>query len=575
LSRKAKVLVIGLFAVILITVSLLPPMPGDRFIWDPQTQPRFVIASWDSSDDYGQGIWKVRFAENSSGSFQYERDYYPSDDYVVNWTSGVGMEIDVYAWFNSTLTKVSNVAEGKKLLRHNITVSTLSGVLWSQENLTYGSCDTTTDPPMWSYDYHVVLGMIPTAGESYFITITYETYYAKNWYYAGVTPGWLSGWTYRQFHVISPSSGAGTNYQVHLNVTRTTGTSSADICYVGTSCQSDFDDIRFTSSDGVTLLDYWKEQYVGNTASFWVEVAANLSTTAQTIYLYYGNSIVSTTSSGPNTFIFFDDFELGTFSRWTSAGSYWSVVDASSAVKMGTYAAYGDAGAIEANRELNKTLSTINYPVMLHMWFRKAVTASAEAIGIFANNTGTMSYVEASNGALGAGTYYTPSWLYYGKAMVLNTWYRYDVGWDRTNSSFQPYIDGVAYSERSARLTTAVVLSQFSQLTVQVQAPTAAYDNWVDDVYIRKWLPSEPQHSSWGPAASWYQAGDDAVLYFITPVDVTVLNGIFILCGLILIPSSTLYLVHGGKDEIDAQRIFVFFLVFLFGWALFLGVIAP
>jgi hypothetical protein len=581
LYRKAKLCLVGLLAVVFVAVSFLPPSPGIRFIWDPHTQPRFAIAAWGDGDGYGQGIDAFLIYENSTGSWDeipggpFGPGY--TETYTFNWTAGIAIKVTCYTWFNSTLTGATTAAEGKKYQRHNVTVTNGFGdTVFSKQNFTYYSCDTGIAWPMWFYEYYVVLNFLPGFGEYYIVTVTYETYYAGAW--TG-SPAWLTGYGFRQSHVISPSSGAGTNYPVSLNVTRTAGTSSGAVCYVGTSgCQSDFDDVRFTDNDGTTLLDHWREGYSSTTAKFWIEVKDDLSTSPATIYVYYGYASASSASNGTNTFIFFDDFENNNWNRWTAHGSYWSIVDASEYVKMGAYAAYGDAGATEANRELNKTLSSINYPVMLHMWFRKAVTASAEAIGQFANNTSTTSYAAASNGALGAGTYYTPSWLYYGKAMVLSTWYRYEVGWDKTNSSFQPYIDRVAYSERSARLTTAVVLSQFSQLTVQVQAPTAGSDNWVDDVYLRKWLPSEPAHSTWGTVEdgrTWNQAGDAAVLYFFTPIDTFSLHSLLILIGLIMIPASTLYLVANGTDSIDSKKIFVFFILFLFGWALFLGVINP
>jgi len=244
---------------------------------------------------------------------------------------------------------------------------------------------------------------------------------------------------------------------------------------------------------------------------------------------------------------------------------------------MGTYAAYGDAGTTLANRFLNKTLTTVDYGVMVHYWLRFAIAASAFlSAGVSKTGTNKYSYWHAYDTAsVGFGTYNGAAWQSYNRYPSVTTWYCCETGFDVSNYSYQSrYAGGSWGAERGARYVDTTNVTSFTRFFSQT-ANTATWDHWLDDVYIRKWLPSEPQHSSWAPAASWHQAGDDAVLYFITPVDVTVLNGIFILCGLILIPSSTLYLVHGGKDEINAQRIFVFFLVFLFGWALFLGVIAP
>ena len=109
---------------------------------------------------------------------------------------------------------------------------------------------------------------------------------------------WLTGWTYCKSHVINPLSGAGTNYQVKITAHYLSGTDSGADVYLNSHCRTDFGDVRFTTSDGATLLDYWMESYTASTSAvFWVEVAADLSTVAQTIYMYYGNSGATTTSN--------------------------------------------------------------------------------------------------------------------------------------------------------------------------------------------------------------------------------------------------------------------------------------
>jgi len=137
--------------------------------------------------------------------------------------------------------------------------------------------------------------------------------------------GWLSGWKYRKSHTINGSTaGAQTNYQIRIKVHRTTGTDSGEDVYVGTKCRADFGDIRFTKSDGVTLLDYWLEEYDGGVATFWVEVdSIPASPGATMIYIYYGKSDATTTSNGFNTFLFFDDFEDGVLD-WTTIYGSWS-----------------------------------------------------------------------------------------------------------------------------------------------------------------------------------------------------------------------------------------------------------
>ena len=125
-----------------------------------------------------------------------------------------------------------------------------------------------------------------------------------------------NNWSYRKYHIINGiGTNAGTNYQIRIDIINGTGTDNGETVYINNKVRSDFGDIRFTTVNGI-LLDYWRESLnVGKNATFWVEIAGNLTGQIQTIYLYYGNPIATTTSSGDNTFIFFDDFS-GDLSKW-------------------------------------------------------------------------------------------------------------------------------------------------------------------------------------------------------------------------------------------------------------------
>ena len=93
---------------------------------------------------------------------------------------------------------------------------------------------------------------------------------------------WLTGWGYRKslilstgIHVITVHYGSGTDVLGHT--------------YVGGKCQTDFDDIRFTGSDGETLVaDVTVRTKVdSNYAEFKVNVVTS------PIYMYYGESSTS------------------------------------------------------------------------------------------------------------------------------------------------------------------------------------------------------------------------------------------------------------------------------------------
>lgn len=121
---------------------------------------------------------------------------------------------------------------------------------------------------------------------------------------------WLIGWSYRKMHnVTGQGDGESTNYQLYFNVEYGSGTDSGNTVYLAGLCQSDFDDIRFTDDDGETELDYWREEYTdSDDATFWVEVSDDLDSTTVSVYIYYGNEDVETTSNGENTFVIFSDF---------------------------------------------------------------------------------------------------------------------------------------------------------------------------------------------------------------------------------------------------------------------------
>lgn len=127
--------------------------------------------------------------------------------------------------------------------------------------------------------------------------------------------GWLgAGWRYRRQLTITGSSGAGTNYVVFIKAYYASGTDGTEALtgghngvtagklYCGGECKSDFRDLRFTSSDGITVLDYFIDnKTIGVSALFAVEVADSLNSD-QTVYVYFGNDSVASLSSAANTF---------------------------------------------------------------------------------------------------------------------------------------------------------------------------------------------------------------------------------------------------------------------------------
>jgi hypothetical protein len=105
-------------------------------------------------------------------------------------------------------------------------------------------------------------------------------------------PAWLTGWSYRQQHNMTGATGAGTNYQIYLNVYRGIGTSSGNSVYLNNHNASVFpNDLNFTDNDKTTPLDYWVKSYNSSWAGVWIEVADSLESGTVPFYVYYGKAM--------------------------------------------------------------------------------------------------------------------------------------------------------------------------------------------------------------------------------------------------------------------------------------------
>lgn len=178
------------------------------------------------------------------------------------------------------------------------------------------------------------------------------------------SPGWLAGWSYRrQFTVSGSTAGAQTDYPLKLTINRSTGTDSGSTVYLGTGCEDDYRDIRFTGCDGTTLLDYWIESDNSSSATVWVELDATPSPSDTGAFnLYYGNSGASSASNMVNTFTFADDFEEGSLdaARWTPGGS------GSGSVVVGGGVLTVTAGDSESEQRYAASKLTYNNAYSLH-----------------------------------------------------------------------------------------------------------------------------------------------------------------------------------------------------------------
>jgi prepilin-type N-terminal cleavage/methylation domain-containing protein len=163
----------------------------------------------------------------------------------------------------------------------------------------------------------------------------------------------LVGYSKRKPITINSGS-ALTDYQVKLTVA------------YDTDMQADFDDLRFTTSDQTTQLNYWLESKTdSSTATIWVKIPS-LASGDNTIYMYYANASATTASNGDNTFVFFDDFENGNLSKWSQYNpSYPASISTEWSSRAGTYSAKIVKPAADTDCGITRTINESSVQVIV------------------------------------------------------------------------------------------------------------------------------------------------------------------------------------------------------------------
>ena len=314
--------------------------------------------------------------------------------------------------------------------------------------------------------------------------------------------GWLSGWQYRKSHEIEGSTaGAQTNYQIRIIIHKGSGTDGEEHVYCNNHCRDDFGDIRFTKSDGTTLLDYWMEEYTsGDNATFWVEVPSiPASPDKATIYIYYGKSDAATTSNGEATFLFFDDFEGTSLDTskwtWTNPGGDGSYTISNSELDIDYSADTGKAGVYSSPITKSKCVITVKAKGV-----RDGGSIGVQAPGIKLND----------NPTVGAPTSYADSMYFSGRDAIKHAWFTGSwASYDMLSTSqpteyklWQFVKDGNSFTAKYMNLDYSVIASHTAtvadytfHICLHVQNDAEAKYDWV---YVRNYVDPEPSHGSWG-----------------------------------------------------------------------------
>ncbi len=136
---------------------------------------------------------------------------------------------------------------------------------------------------------------------------------------------WLAGLRYRKAITIMADYQSSEYATFRVTVSRDYGKDRSDIIYTNGQCRSDFSDIRFTDSDGVSPLFYWMRPVDPGAISavFYFKLAQTFLGNL-TVYIYYGLIESPAVSSSPGeVFRFFDDFSSSEvdWSQWSSSDS--------------------------------------------------------------------------------------------------------------------------------------------------------------------------------------------------------------------------------------------------------------
>ena len=137
-------------------------------------------------------------------------------------------------------------------------------------------------------------------------------------------PWYNVSWDYRKSLIIDQTDDLGPDVPYPMKITIHYGGADVDdvesttqalaIVHTPGATVTDFDDLRFTKSDGATLLDYWIESKTdGVSAIVWIETVLLDDAADTTIYMYYGNAAAAAATSGANTFLQYHGAATATF----------------------------------------------------------------------------------------------------------------------------------------------------------------------------------------------------------------------------------------------------------------------
>lgn len=317
---------------------------------------------------------------------------------------------------------------------------------------------------------------------------------------------WLTGWNRRKSKVINgTTAGAQTDYQMKFTLYRSVGTDTATDIYLGTNVNSDFSDIRFTTSDQTTLLSYWIESLAVNvSATVWIKIPSiPASPGTTTIYIYYNNILVASQSNGNNTFEVFDNFDGGTVGQLPSG---WTRQSEQGYNAVSSVAVSNDSVNPPSPSNTVKIISNIQEEHLIKSGYtftngtielniRTDVSNSnAQRAGIVFRRSDAGNFYRAfplvDGSVLASQKQVGGAWSNLGawpsKSYTTTTWYKLKV--IANGNSFTISVDGTSFSFTDTSFTSGSVGIGMGYISTQ----------YVDNFFIHKYVSPEPTFGTSG-----------------------------------------------------------------------------
>lgn len=327
---------------------------------------------------------------------------------------------------------------------------------------------------------------------------------------------WLTGYKYRkQITIAGTADGAQANYQLKLTVYRSAGVDAPNVVYLGVDrCLSNYNDLRFTTSDETTLLDYWIESSDAASAVVWIEFdSIPISPGTATFFVYYNNAGAAAVSNGENTFpLLFDDFSVD-LSKWTNNQGYGFTYQATGGELKCSGVATANMGFLFSYLSSLASITQDCVVVSRVKGVTLGVTGDTCAIGLL-NNTSNYTewrqwkWTDPANNALGG--YYRVQAGIAAQGELDTTdldlaYHQMEMRYIRGSGNTQLLRDGVSYGNIVNTGLQNVSVKVIIDKSVRLAGETS--DGRWDWIYVRNFTTNEPVWSTWGAEENFILGG--------------------------------------------------------------------